>query len=382
MTGGRTLAALLSLAALAGGCQTAVDQAPAAPPFVFRTLDLRQKDPQGRPAWELQSPEARYDLGRQLTQARDLRGLIYRGGQPLYRLTASSGVILQDGEVVQLEGPTRLERLGSNPAVITALRMRWYPRQGRMLIDRQPLAVQKSLELRADQASFDFNRDTLVLEGQPQLLDRGEPTLHLDLKRLQWWAEAGDLVGEGPVRGSRLDARGRRQTLTSPGLLGNSLRQQVVLQAPVLVLDPAEDAELRAGVTMLELGSERITSTAPFQARRGQATLQGLGFTALKASTTLVIPAGCRLNQPGDELSADQCRWNWTSNAVQARGRVILRRQASGQITQAEHLDGRAAEDGQLVFSQPGGRVVSQLKVPETAAADRRRPRSRPLDPL
>lgn len=373
MIRGRPLAALLTTAAVLVGCQPAAVQEEAAPPFVFRTLELRQNDAQGRPAWKLRSPEARYDLGRQLAQARDLRGLIYVKGQPLYRVSATSGVVLNDGAVVQLEGPTRVERLGPNPALITALRVRWYPRQGRMQLDRQPLAIQRSLELRADRADFDFNNDTLVLTGRPQLFQPGQPQTQLTLQRLQWWLNRGDLVGFGPVQGQRRLAANQVQTLTSPGLSGNTQQQHLVLAAPVQVRDPSQDAELTAGVTTMDLRLDQVSSTAPFQARRGAATLQGRGFSASNQTTTLFIPAGCRLSQPGDQLTANTCRWNWSTQAFQARGGVTLRRASISQITRADHLDGRAASDGVMEFSQPGGRVVSQLRIPAQARSARRR---------
>ncbi|MFM9099876.1 MAG: LPS export ABC transporter periplasmic protein LptC, partial [Cyanobium sp.] len=59
-------------------------------PFVFRELNLRQQDDQGRPLWEISSPETRYDLSRRIAQTRQLTGILYRNGQPLYRLTAST----------------------------------------------------------------------------------------------------------------------------------------------------------------------------------------------------------------------------------------------------------------------------------------------------
>ena len=124
-----SLAAVASLPVLLVGCGTQVSKEEPAQPFVFRSLNLRQKDSSGLPLWELTSPEVRYDLGRRVAQARDLRGTIYAKGQALYRITASSGTVINDGEVVQLEGPTRLQRLGPKPFVVTSTRVRWYPKQ-------------------------------------------------------------------------------------------------------------------------------------------------------------------------------------------------------------------------------------------------------------
>lgn len=365
MRGPCTAAIPLVTTLLLAGCLPAA-QAPRseAPPFVFRTLELRQKDRQGRPSWELSSPEARYDLGRKLAQARDLRGLIYAKGRPLYRVSATRGVVLNDGEVVQLEGPTRVERLGPRPLVITALRVRWYPQQGRMRLDRQPRARQEDLELTARRAVFEFNEDKLVLNGKPLLVDRGQPQFRLEVKRVQWWAGNGNIQGEGPVRGERIAPGNRRQTLTSPSLSGNSQRQEVILQAPVRVVDPAEQAEVRAQLTRIDLTQETISSDQPFEAVRGAMTLTGQAFTLLSPSTTVVIPRGCVLSQPGDQLTASQCTWNWITNQVQASGGVELRRQDNGQITRADQLEGRTTKDGTVVFSRPGGSVTTQLQLP------------------
>ncbi len=132
--------AALALVGLLGACQAPRPRQEEAPPFVFRSLDLKSQDAKGLPSWALSAPEARYDLRRRLARAESPRGLIYRGGQPLYRLQASSGTVLNDGEVILLEGSLRLERLGRSPLLLLAGRARWLPRQQRMLIDRRPMA--------------------------------------------------------------------------------------------------------------------------------------------------------------------------------------------------------------------------------------------------
>ncbi len=116
---------LTALAACSSGKPITQDEN--APPFVFRSLDLRQQDQQGRPSWSLTSPEARYDLRRQVAQAVTPKGIIYRHGQPAYRLQATSGTVINDGDVVLLEGQIRVEQVGRQPVLIQASRVRWFP---------------------------------------------------------------------------------------------------------------------------------------------------------------------------------------------------------------------------------------------------------------
>ncbi|MEB3333268.1 MAG: LPS export ABC transporter periplasmic protein LptC [Synechococcaceae cyanobacterium] len=332
-------------------------------PFVFRSLELRQKDRQGRPLWEISSPEARYDLSRKLAHARELRGTIYAEGRPLYRVSASRGVVLNDGQVVLLEGPTAVRRLGKDPVLIEARRLRWYPQRGTMELDRQPLARQGSLAISAGRAQFDFNRDRLLLRDSPVLVHHGQVPLRLDLSQVTWWAGSGAIEAQGPVRGERRGSGGERQQLSSPSLRGNSLNRELILAAPVRVSDAARRTRLTAAATRVDLQTNRISSAQPFSASYGSLNISGASFALLPDSTTLEIPRGCRLNRAGEALEAHLCRWNWRSNQVQARGEVRVQRQAQQLTTRAAALDGRISSDGVVVFSRPGGTVQTQLRL-------------------
>lgn len=356
------------------GCQPRAVEEESAPPFVFRKLNLRQQDSQGRPLWEISSPETRYDLSRRIAQARQLTGVIYRNGQPLYRLTASTAVVVNDGEVVQLEGPTRLQRLEpGRPAELTAMRVRWYPSQERMEIDRSPRLVQGDLQLTAQLARFDIEQERLELRGSPRLLQRGQQPIRLELGPLRWQADSGALSASGPVRGDRRLSDGSVQRVTSPALSGNSVTQTLDLQAPVRLEDPSRQAWVEAGPTRLDLSNRTARSQAPFKGRYGQTQLSGNGFLLNLGSTTVAVQGACRLRQPGEQLRAQTCRWNWQTGEASAAGAVVLERKSNGQVSRAQQLNGRIGEQGFAEFSSPGGgRVVTQLNLP--SGAGRRAP--------
>ena len=378
---GRSLALLLPLAALVG-CSQRVSEQESVQPFVFRSLNLRQQDSQGRLAWTLSSPEARYDLSRRLAQARGLQGVIYRAGQPAYALRANSGTVLNDGEVIQLEGEASLEQLGGQPVLIRAQRVRWLPRRGLMDLDLQPEALDRQLRLTAQRARFLIPTDKLELRGSPTLeryskpvvrsrgtaaLAKGPvPEIVLVATRADWFPRSGALQAAGPIRSQRRGGQGQPpQTLTSPSLSGNTLRQQLSLSAPVRFRDPGRQAWMEAGITEILLASRQVESAAPFQGQVGRLQVRGQGFRLLLDQQTAVVTAGCRLQQPGESLQAERCRWNWQSQAVRALGDVQLRRQANQQLTRSDRLDGRLGSDGLAVFTSPGGgRVNTQVVVP------------------
>ena len=366
----RTLLALGSLVLLLG-CQKA--QTPAeerrSTPFVFQRLNLQQQDAQGRQLWRVSSPEARYDLARRLAQARNLLGEINVNGQPLYRLQASHGTVLSDGEVLQLEGEVQVQRLGADAITIRATRMRWYPRQQRIELDRGAEASDPDLRLTANKATLLLDRDLLQLRGAPALQARqllnGQPGLRLQLQQLDWSPGSGALVAPGPAVAVSAAADGSKRTLRAAGLAGNSLARSLQLLGPVRLEAPDQNAWLQAQTSTADLRSNTISSPAAFTAAIGPLQIAGGGLRLALRQNTAAIHSGCRLKQPDAALTAQACQWNWQNSAINANGNVVLQRQANRQTTRAQALRGRMGAQGLLVFSAPGSRVRSTLVLPQ-----------------
>lgn len=375
------VAALALLLPACGGTPQNRPPEASAPPFVFRSLDLRQQDLLGRPTWSLISPEARYDMRRRVALAETPRGMIFRNGKPAYRLSATSGTVLNDGEVVLLEGRVRVEQLGANPMLIRAERARWFPERKLMEIDRRPEALDASNRLTADRASFNLDNNRLSLRDRPRLqhwnrrfepfrdVDRGLPEVVLRVREADWYPLNGTLQTRGPVL-ARRRVPGRtekqpRQILTATSLDGNTTTQEYWLRAPVRFQDAAEATDLQARDVRLDLRERRATSDSPFQGSRRELRVRGRSFLVQEDQKWVTIPEGCQLFQTGDALQARQCRWNWGTQAVEADGGVELRRQAHQQISRGEFLRGRLGPAGEITLTSPGGRVFSRFQVPQ-----------------
>lgn len=398
MTGRRLqiLARLLLLPGSLGllaGCESITPKQETTEPFLFRSLDLRQQDPQGRPAWSLTSPEARYDIAKRLAKARQPRGLIYRNGQPQYDIRANGGTVLNNGEVIQLEGAVVVTLLGPDPVEIHADQLRWIPRQDLMEIDRRPWARDQRSRLSAESARFYVLQDRLELRGNPELrqwapgpkgqsksVGQGPADLVLKTTSATWHPRTGVLVATGPVRGSHHETNGSGQTLRARALGGNLRQQRLVLEAPVKVIDTSRKAVLEAQITVWDLAARRLSSDQPFKARMDRLQVRGDRLSIDLANETVAIPQACQLVQPGEHLQASQCFWHWPNGQIKAMGKVVVRRQANQQITRAEQLQGQIGTNGLAVFSAPGTRVQSQLTLPPpgskpTRASQAGRPR-------
>ena len=375
-------------AALAVGLSGCVSspREPAAPePFGFRSLDLRQQNGTGEPAWDLTSPEARYDLIRQLAQARRPQGTIYRNGKPHITIKALRGTVIGDGQAIQLEGEVLITLLGRNPVRISGDQARWIPRDDLMVIDRRPVATDQRTRIRAQNARYLLAMDRVELRGSPVLeqwpkavpavADRLPAPIRVQVSSVDWRPEQGSLLAPGAVQGERHaraeQAGGQSRTdarsdllLNASGLRGNLREGFLDLLAPVRLRERGGRSWLQAEQTRWAFNAQLLASERPFEGLINNLNVRGDSLRIDLDRETVLVPRGCRLNQPGQQLSAERCLWHWDTERFLATGAVELRRSAYRQITRSSQLSGRIGREGTVEFASPGARVNSQFSLP------------------
>jgi LPS export ABC transporter protein LptC len=384
----RPLLPAAALVLLLPGCVSQPTAKPPPEPFVFRSLNLRQQDKDGAPAWELSSPEARYDINRRVAQARQPRGVIYLRGKPRYRIAARSGTVIGDGQAVQLEGDVSITLLDNNPVRITGDQVRWLPSQNLMLIDRRPVATDRKSRLKARTARFLVADDRIELRGNATLeqwegqggrkpqVGQGPAPFTISTAAVDWKPNNGALTAPAGVTGERslrqatgAGAGGTKasadQTLTASGLNGNLRQGFVDLLAPVRLVDRVQPGWLKAERTRWAINDQTLTSEQPFSGKINKLAAQGARLQINLAQATVLVPQACALQQPGESLTAERCLWHWTTGRFDATGSVVLRRQAYKQITRANSLQGQIGNDGTAIFTSPGARVFSAFTLPK-----------------
>jgi len=371
---GRALAGgLLALPLVLSGCQSSPEiTTPETPPFVFRSLDLRQKKADGQRDWDLTSPEARYNVRQRLVRARNPAGLLYRNNRPAFSIRAQSAMVFNDGELVILEGQVQLQQLQGQKVLIRGDRLRWTPGQSLLVMEQRPQADDASSRIRSTTAQLRQDTQQLTLKGVVQLEQwtgkvnkQAVPTTVIRTGVADWNLGDGALKARGPVLGQRRDDHNTLQQLQASRLTGNTQKGFIDLIEPVQVRIPKRQGVLEALTTRWNFQKETLTSSEPFRARMEQSSLSGQNFRVNLKDTTVLVTGGCRLKQPGDQLDAERCLWNWSDDAVLAEGQVVLRRQANDQITRSQRLEGKVGKKGLVVFSAPGDKVRSQLSLEE-----------------
>lgn len=357
----------------------------APPPFVFRKLELEQKKSSGDIDWKLSSPEARYEFSRRLVRAKQPVGVLYSKNKPSFKIRADFAVVINDGEQIMLEGDVQLQQVNGQKILIKGERLRWLPELSRLVIDEQPRAFDDRSRITAAVATLQQDTNDLSLSG-PVQLDRWQNKLALTAKpdtavrtsQAFWNLESGSLKADGPVLGQRRNQEGVvLEQLEGRELVGNTQKGVITVKSPVIVTMPRNKGLLRAKDTSWNFRQQTLESNDAFQGLINQTQINGEGFRAELDQSTVVIPEGCRIQQPGEQLEARQCRWNWTTDEVLATGGVRVERESNNQITEAETLTGTVGDEGTLTFSAPGKKVRSQLTIEEeTGGQDRNSKRS------
>ena len=354
-----------------GGGETAPSAE--APPFVFRSLELRQKKPTGDRDWDLTSPEARYEFNRRMIRARRPDAVLYTDNQPSFEIRADLATVLNDGALVLLEGAVEIQQLEGQRILIKGDRLRWTPALSLMVIEQGAEAVDTKARLLAETARFNQITQDLTMAGSVQLerwkqAFKGEASDAAEIlvrsQRTVWNLRDGTLHADGPVYGERREDDDRiLQQLHADRLQGNTQQGFVDFIGPVQVLSPDREGRLDAATTRWNYTDDTLNSNDPFQASMKKALLTGRGFVIDLQASSVNVLGDCKLVQPGDALKAERCAWNWTSDKVTAEGNVELRRDEKQQVTRSQRLEGTVANEGLVVFSSPGGSVQSELRI-------------------
>ncbi len=342
-------------------------------PFVFRRLELEQKKSSGDIDWKLSSPEARYEFSRRLVRAKQPIGVLYNRNKPSFKIRADFAVVINDGDQIILEGDVQLQQVNGQKILIKGERLRWQPQLSLLTMEQQPRAFDERSRITATVATLQQDTNDLTLIG-PVQLDRWQDKFTLTVKpdtavrtgKALWNLSNGSLRADGPILGQRNDQEGVvLEQLEGRKLSGNTIKGVITVKSPVMVTIPKNKGLLRAKDTSWNFRKQTLSSNDPFEGLIDQTQINGNSFLAELDQSTVVIPEGCRIQQPGEQLEARQCRWNWNSDEVLATGDVRLERESNNQITEAQSLSGSVGDKGSLTFSAPGNKVRSQLTIEE-----------------
>jgi LPS export ABC transporter protein LptC len=335
-------------------------------PFIFRSLDLKQRRPDGVRDWELTSPEARYNTAARTVRARIPKGILYFEDKPSFMISAEHATVLNDGELVVLEGTVRLKRLGQEPLLIQGDRLIWRPSLSTMVINQRPSALNKNSKIVASSLTYQQESGQLLFTG-PTTLSRWEknysstldPQSVITAGNGRWNLNSGTVAAVGPVLANQMNGR----QLTAASIQGNTKKNFLDLKAPVQFKLQEDGAVVDAGETRWHFERNQLSSNAPVTASLPKGEARGVGFVIDIPKKIFTINNSCQVAQPDKNLRAKSCTWNWDDDLLTAAGDVSLKDSNTQQSESAEQMEGAFNPDGSIRFSSSSDRVKTQIKL-------------------
>jgi LPS export ABC transporter protein LptC len=348
------------------------------PPFKFRELKLHQNNINGQKLWDLFSPRASYRIDQRTAAIENPSGSLYRNGYATYNISASSGVVLNDGEQIELLNNVKLITLDQRKIIITTDRAIWHPSKNTIDLVGNPKATDPTRLLRSGKARFHVQSELLELRNSPSLQQwrrRLSPTqlpeLDLLVESVNWYLISGKLLASGPVSSLQRPNQNQKRFLDAASLEGNTKDQWLDFYPPVILRDPSKNMVLKAGLSRWWIKDARISSGMNAEAKIGGLTVSGSNLELQDQNQLIRIGSDCEFKQPGEQLTANSCSWNWQTGDIYASGDVLLMRSQFNQSTKASKMQGKTGKDGIVSFSSPGEQVQTRLQFPRGVASDK-----------
>lgn len=335
-------------------------------PHELQSFSLQHHSSETPLSLSLSSPKARHDWIRKTSVVTTPEALVHRDGVPVYKIRAQRGLLLGNNRLVQLDGGVEMVHLQEPPTVVTGERLRWDTQRGRMTMTVNLMVNHEHMQVSAGRAELDFASRDLTFHDQVVVLDQSPQSddLHLEATTLHWNLSSGDMAAPGPVKAGQTAPGGVVQSVQGFNLTGNSQERWLVLQAPVQ-LQTRQAGRWQARDSVLwRLDRQQLESPGLLEAQAGDLQASGRSAVLDLKQGVLTIGEGCRLHQPGETLTAQQCRWNWQDRTILARGGVTLQREQHQQVTRADQLQGRLGEDNILnLTAPPQDQVTTELEL-------------------
>ncbi|MDA7677367.1 LPS export ABC transporter periplasmic protein LptC [bacterium] len=335
-------------------------------PFIFKSLDLKQRRPDGVRDWELTSPEARYNTAARTVRAKIPKGILYFEDKPSFMISAEHATVLNDGELVVLEGTIRLKRFGAEPLLIQGDRLIWRPALSTMVINQRPVALNRNSRIISNSLIFQQQSGQLLFSG-PTKLSRWEknysstlnPQTVITAGNSRWNFNTGIIAAVGPILAYQDNGR----ELTAASIQGNTKNNFLDLKAPVQFKLEQDDAIVNAGETRWNFERDELSSKASVSASLPKGDVSGIGFIIDIRNNLLTISNSCEVAQLDKNLRAKSCTWDWGKDLLTAAGNVNFKESKTGQVQRAEQIDGALNQDGSIRFSPARDRVKTQIKL-------------------
>ena len=334
--------------------------------LALRDVTLEQQDDDGQLLWRVDADEVTYSPDQASANLERPEGELYQDGQLLYRVKANKGRVLEDGQVIILEGSIVATGI-QNQMVLRGEALEWRPQEDVMIVQDGLTGNHPQVRAQANEARVYDREKRMELNGEVIAVTvvknpDTDPWLKLQGETLEWRWEAQGIASEKPIKIERFQEKSITEVLAgNRGLVELPKNQITVTDSVVMrVVDiplsiAGDEAVWAVDEQTVEVDrsikivneKEKVTTTA----QQGQLDL---AEQIVYLSQDVLVAS----NENDSRLVTDRLTWNLVDQTLLAEGAVDYR-QGDPQVTvRGPRAKGRI-EDQVIVVE--GGRVVTEI---------------------
>ena len=297
--------------------------------LIFDNVTLEQANPTGGLLWKLDAKQAVYSESGQQADVELPIGNLYRGEVPIYKVSAKTGTVNQDGETVFLREEVIATDLRDG-AVVTAEEAEWRPNEDRLILKRNIVGKKEDFTINAHEGQWLGEANHLDLLGEPTIVATlANQRLRLEGEHILWKIDEQLAISDRPIQVQQADE-------TNPKLVANQANsnqailnlavEDVLLSGAARLISTLPPLTLTSEALRWNLKQDKLTSEAPAQVlqRDEQMFISGDRAQADLAGEVVTFTGnvnGISASQQA-QLKSDSLTWNTTSQDVQASGNV------------------------------------------------------------
>lgn len=331
--------------------------------LVLNNAVLEQSNARENTVWKIKAESIVYSEDKQTATLNKVVGNLLQGGKIILKLSAKTGEVRDNGNVILLNG----DIIASDPrngSAIYSDAVEWRPQENQLLIKKKFTGIHPNLEITANKGKYLTNTESLEIQDNV-VATTNQPTLRLKSDRLVWKIAQEQIESPGAIEIVRYN---ENQTITDR-LVGD--RAVVDLAKDTATLNQnieltSLDPQLQVATNFLTWNyQDRIGKTnQPIQILKRDRTISltgNQGEINLQQQLAKLQDGVKGINRlKASELYARQLTWKIDTEEVEAVGDVVYE-QADPQARLTGEKAVGTLSDNNIVVTSNGKQQVTTV---------------------
>ncbi|NEO35836.1 MAG: LPS export ABC transporter periplasmic protein LptC [Moorea sp. SIOASIH] len=331
--------------------------------LVFKNVTLDQSDKQGRPLWKVTGDKATYSPDRKIAYIDKPNGDLYQDGKLILQVSAQSGEILENGEIVFLKGQVTATD-PRNGAVLRGDESEWKPKEDLLVIRNNVKGNHPKLQASAKEGRYLSRTQKLELIGQVAAISK-DPNLQMKTERLLWQIEQQKVIGNKSILIERYKNKIVTERVEADNSEVNLKTNIATLKKNVQLTSVEPPVLISSNSAVWNLNDKTVVSDQPVRIVHQQEKLM---VTANRGRVDLgkkVVRLTGGVQGEGSrkqaKLYANQLTWDIPTQQMEASGNVIYEQVSPQFNTTGDKAVGNLEAQDIVVTSGVGERVVTEI---------------------